>query len=89
MGMDSRSYTFCKRFLFAKVQSKNCEGNTMIADNAIHTGPQAIFGFRTVELVQKPVPRHENNSGLTFYFAINDVPVFLKGSNWVPADSFQ
>lgn len=26
--------------------------------------------------------------GLTFYFTINGVPIFLKGSNWIPADSF-
>ncbi|WAR04484.1 MANBA-like protein [Mya arenaria] len=26
--------------------------------------------------------------GLTFYFRVNDQPIFLKGSNWVPADSF-
>jgi beta-mannosidase len=27
--------------------------------------------------------------GNTFYFKINSVPVFAKGSNWIPADSFQ
>ncbi|XP_046577124.1 beta-mannosidase-like [Haliotis rubra] len=47
---------------------------------------QRRVGFRTVELVQDPVG---NNQGLTFYFKINDVPVFFKGSNWIPADSFQ
>ena len=26
--------------------------------------------------------------GRTFYFRINGQPVFLKGSNWIPADSF-
>ena len=29
---------------------------------------------------------HCANTGRTFYIAVNDVPVFLKGSNWVPAD---
>ena len=28
------------------------------------------------------------NSGRTFYFRINGQPVFLKGSNWIPADNF-
>jgi hypothetical protein len=28
------------------------------------------------------------SSGLSFYFRINNHPIFLKGSNWVPADSF-
>lgn len=26
--------------------------------------------------------------GRSFYFRINGQPVFLKGSNWIPADSF-
>ena len=28
-------------------------------------------------------------SGLTFYFRVNGMPIFLKGSNWIPADCFQ
>ncbi|XP_033869509.2 beta-mannosidase isoform X1 [Acipenser ruthenus] len=42
--------------------------------------------FRTVELVQEPIP---GSPGLSFYFKINGLPIFLKGSNWIPADSFQ
>ncbi|XP_053372785.1 beta-mannosidase-like [Mercenaria mercenaria] len=45
------------------------------------------FGFRTVKLVQEPISARERD-GLSFYFRINDHPIFLKGSNWVPADSF-
>ena len=30
-----------------------------------------------------------NSDGLSFYFKINSVPIFLKGANWIPADSFQ
>ena len=29
------------------------------------------------------------SSGLTFYFKVNGLPIFLKGSNWIPADNFQ
>ncbi|XP_066576843.1 beta-mannosidase isoform X2 [Amia ocellicauda] len=42
--------------------------------------------FRTVELIQEPIA---GSPGLSFYFRINGRPVFLKGSNWIPADSFQ
>ncbi|XP_059520315.1 beta-mannosidase isoform X1 [Myotis daubentonii] len=42
--------------------------------------------FRTVELIQEPI---KGSPGLSFYFKINGFPIFLKGSNWIPADSFQ
>ncbi|XP_037603311.1 beta-mannosidase isoform X1 [Sebastes umbrosus] len=42
--------------------------------------------FRTVELIQEPVV---GSPGLSFYFRINGKPIFLKGSNWIPAHSFQ
>lgn len=42
--------------------------------------------FRTVELVEEPI---KGSPGLSFYFKINGLPMFLKGSNWIPVDSFQ
>ncbi|XP_075705877.1 beta-mannosidase [Rhinoderma darwinii] len=42
--------------------------------------------FRTVELVEEPI---DGSPGLSFYIKINGVPIFLKGSNWIPVDSFQ
>ncbi|KAB0343320.1 hypothetical protein FD754_020246 [Muntiacus muntjak] len=42
--------------------------------------------FRTVELVEEPI---QDSPGLSFYFKINGLPIFLKGSNWIPADLFQ
>ncbi|KAG7277116.1 hypothetical protein CRUP_031329, partial [Coryphaenoides rupestris] len=42
--------------------------------------------FRTVELVQEPVP---GSPGLSFYFRVNGKAVFMKGSNWIPAHAFQ
>ncbi|KFO25879.1 Beta-mannosidase, partial [Fukomys damarensis] len=42
--------------------------------------------FRTVELVEEPI---EGSPGLSFYFQVNGFPIFLKGSNWIPADAFQ
>uniref|UniRef100_A0A6P7FVN4 beta-mannosidase n=1 Tax=Diabrotica virgifera virgifera TaxID=50390 RepID=A0A6P7FVN4_DIAVI len=42
---------------------------------------QQKIGFRKVELVQDKL-----TNGLSFYFKINDVPIFMKGSNEIPVD---
>jgi beta-mannosidase len=44
-----------------------------------------LIGFRKIDLVQTPV----QPTGLTFYFTVNGVKFFAKGSNWIPAHVLQ
>ena len=48
--------------------------NFLIASKSIN------IGFRTLELVQEKM-----SNGLSFYFKVNEIPIFMKGSNWIPA----
>lgn len=58
---------------------------TMLEGAAILRTDTQVY-FRTVELVQEPIA---GSPGLSFYFRVNKKPIFLKGSNWIPAHALQ
>lgn len=41
------------------------------------------FGIRRIQVIQSPL-----EEGSTFYFEVNNIPIFMGGSNWIPGDSF-
>ncbi|KAJ8281102.1 hypothetical protein GJAV_G00063540 [Gymnothorax javanicus] len=55
-------------------------------DGGVIMDTETLVSFRTVELVQEPIA---GSPGLSFYFRINGRPIFIKGSNWIPAHAFQ
>lgn len=51
-------------------------------EKEVHTIAERI-GLRTIELVTRP-----DEHGNTFHFVVNGRPVFMKGANYIPQDSF-
>ncbi|KAH8109772.1 glycoside hydrolase superfamily [Phellopilus nigrolimitatus] len=63
---------------------------TLFGENSAVLDQQSKpFGFRRVRLIQEPlVEADKYGKGTTFLFEVNNVRMFIGGSNWVPADSF-
>lgn len=43
------------------------------------------IGLRRAELVQRPL---KEQPGTSFFFEVNNIPVYCGGSDWIPADNF-
>jgi beta-mannosidase len=56
---------------------------TIERNNDLLYSEKINYGFRKIELIQK-----RDSLGSSFYFKINDMPVFIKGANIVPPAHF-
>lgn len=59
--------------------------SVLVNGTAIQTIKKKV-GIRKVELVQEPLI---DQPGTSFYFRLNNVPVYCNGSDWIPTHSFQ
>lgn len=58
---------------------------TVIVDDVEIDSVSKKIGLRKAELVQDPL---KDQPGTSFFFRINNIPIFCGGSDWIPADNF-
>lgn len=58
---------------------------TLLADDGEIDAVTKKIGIRHAELIQREL---ENQPGTSFFFQVNNIPIYCGGSDWIPADNF-
>ena len=56
---------------------------TLLINGKVQNEITHNIGLRALKVVQQP-----DNKGVSFYFEVNDIPIFMKGANYIPNDVF-
>jgi len=57
---------------------------TLFANDVLIDSKSQSLAFRRARLIQRPLT---SEPGRTFFFEINNIPIFCAGANWIPADN--
>ncbi|KAK3355617.1 glycoside hydrolase superfamily [Neurospora tetraspora] len=58
---------------------------TLIAGDSEEDEIEKRIGLRRAELIQRPL---KDQPGKSFFFQVNNIPLYCGGSDWIPADNF-
>lgn len=58
---------------------------TLLRGNEVVDEMAKKIGLRRARLVQRPL---KDQPGTSFFFEVNNIPVYCGGSDWIPADNF-
>lgn len=76
-----------KQKLYTLTASWKSENHDITTNNVLNvpsmfstSNKSVTLGFRTIEIIEDNL-----ENGKTFYFKVNSIPIFMKGTNWIPS----
>ncbi|KAG7293492.1 Beta-mannosidase B [Staphylotrichum longicolle] len=69
---------------YGKQPLYDIKATLITGDEEVDTISKRI-GLRRAELIQRPL---QDQPGTSFFFEVNNIPIYCGGSDWIPADNF-